>query len=102
MSNLRPVMQSAERALALEVNQRATIGHLRATARDIASRLYGVTIETGEVVALQDRFEAALREFCKAMMSPVAATAYTAPDATRAKITAMAVAEAASGEESNG
>ncbi len=93
MTSLRPVLQAADRSLELDVKRRATVAHLRSTARDIASNLFGVSIETGETVALQDRFEAALNEYVTAMRSPTLAVAYTAPDATRAKITAMAVAE---------
>lgn len=89
MTTIRPLLAAADRSLALDVKRRATIGLLRTTARDIASHLYSVSTETGEVVALQDRFEAALNEFITAMASPAAAVAYVAPDAARAKITAM-------------
>lgn len=104
MSSIRPILEAADRSLALDIKRRATIGHLRSVARDIASHLYGVSTETGEVVALQDRFEAALGEFVKAMASPAAAIAYVAPDAARARITAMsesAKAALSEGEASN-
>lgn len=88
-STIRPLLEATDRALALDIKRRATIGLLRTTARDIASHLYGVSSETGEIVALQDRFEAALNEFVKAMASPAAAIAYVSPDAARAKVAAM-------------
>ena len=101
MSNsIRPVLDAATRSLALDVKRRATIGHLRSVARDIASHLYNVSTETGEVVALQDRFEAALNEFITAMTSPAAAIAYVAPDAARARITARSESARAETAES--
>jgi len=101
MTTIRPLLEATDRALALDIKKRATIGLLRTTARDIASHLYNVTVETGEVVALQDRFEAALNEFVKAMTSPAAAIAYVAPDTARARVTAMSESLKANLTEAN-
>ena len=92
MTSIRPALASADRALDLEIAQRNTIAHLRATAREIGKNLYSLQIETGEIVALQDAFEKALMQFCTAMRDPTVATAYVAPTATRLKIEAAAVA----------
>ncbi len=91
--SINPALEAADRALSLEIKKRTTIGHLRAVARDIAGNLYGITIETGEVVVLQDRFEAVLNEFMNAMRAPGASIAYITPDALRARITAQSSAE---------
>lgn len=91
--SIRPVLQAADRSLALDIKRRATVGALRAFARDAAGNLFGVNIETAEVVTLQDQLEAALGSFCEAMRSPTAAAVYTSPDLVRAKITAQGQAE---------
>lgn len=91
-TGIRPVLQAADRGLDLEIKRQQTIGHLRKTAREIASNLYGVTDETGEVVALQDSLAKCLFAFCDAMRSPVGALNYIAPDAVRALLTSQSPA----------
>lgn len=92
--NQRPSLPlaAAEQALNLEIKRVQTVGHLRRTARDISSVLFGVSDETAEVVALQNAFERALTAYCEAMRSPAGALSYTAPDAVRALLTARGVA----------
>ncbi|AEI71075.1 hypothetical protein [EBPR siphovirus 2] len=92
MSSIRPVLQSVDRALEMEVKRQQTVGHLRRVARDIAHNLYGVTDETAETVALQDEFSKCLTRYCEAMRSPVSALNYLAPDAVRALLTAQSPA----------
>lgn len=91
-NNIRPVLQAADRGLALEVQRQQTIGHLRKLSRDIGSALYGVTDETAEIVALQDSFAKCLDAFIQAMRTPVGALNYVAPDAVRALLTAQSPA----------
>jgi hypothetical protein len=93
MTQPRPLpLAEAASSLALEVKKMQTVGHLRFTARDIAGVMFNVNSETAEVVALQNAFERALNNFVEAMRSPAAAIGYTAPDSTRAYLTAKGVA----------
>lgn len=89
MTSIRPALEAADKALDLELQRRATIGHLRHTAREIAKNLFGIQVETGEVVTLQDQFEKVLNAFIQSQASPTMAHAYVAPEAVRARIDAM-------------
>ncbi len=91
MTTISPTLQAADRALILEQRRLATIGLLRSTARDIAGQLFSISVETPEVVGLQDAFQKALDAFIASQRSPAAALSYLAPEQVRAKITALSV-----------
>lgn len=99
MTTITPLLRGADAREALSINQRHTVGHLRATAREIAKNLYGIQIETGEVVALQDAFEKALMQFCIAQSDPAVAAEYIAPVAARLKVEERAVAKEVGDEQ---
>jgi len=89
MTSIRPTLEAADRALILEQRRLSTIGHLRHTAREIAGTLFSISVETAEVVGLQDALQKALDAFIASQRSPASALAYLAPDQVRAKIAAM-------------
>ncbi len=91
-AGIRDLLARTDRVTSLTVGKIQTIGHLRRTARDIASNLFGIHTETAEVVALQNEFERALNRFCEANASPSAALAYISPDAARAQQVAQSLA----------
>lgn len=95
VSGIRPALQAADRGLELEVKKMTTVGHLRRTARDIASNLFGVTDESAEVVALQNSFEKCLNSYVESMRTPTNALSYVAPDAVRALLVSQSPASTA-------
>lgn len=90
--SLQETLRATDRKHANELKVKTAVAHLRATARDIAHALFGVNIETAEVVVMQDQFEKVLYGFVNSQDSASSAATYVSPDQTRARITAASVA----------
>lgn len=83
--------------LSIEIQRRAATGLLRHTARQIAQTIFGISVETVEVVQFQDHLEIALVSFIAAQESPEAGIKYISPPTVAANQAAQSKTEQSGG-----